>query len=775
MAVALYCSSPTPAARAQPTERLRVVAPLSRRLLRVDAHHHRGSSALPPRRPAKCHSSARGVLVRATSVDMLQEAPAPPEQADEALADKGAAQEVPGGDGTGEEGTASAVVCSPTVATMMSRLVTAVINSLDGDALGEACRAVEVHLPGLAGSLPATEDRCLGSGGQLAMPGGKQYESAAAALYRVAAGCSGAVIETGGIAALMHILAVPVARVAGTASHFYALEAVLQLTRSEPEVAGEFVAGGGLKLLSSLIDVDSCEELNVKLDAMRLLAMLLRGPAGVAHSEAAMRAGVAPILVNVLRHTADSYQMNEAASLLQHLAATPQCADALLRQHVIDGLVHVIRDRKHVEPAARCKAAGVLQEIARARSPGLQRELERSASRCLVQMLKRGTEMEMEVAECALLEIAGSPRGAYYVHRAGLVPSICALFQAGATQYHHRRGCRLMCALAKCHEALDSLMQPALIEALGTCLKVGSPKTQQLACSTLVVLLRQCSASMAARARRLVLPLVCLVRESACPLEMRRDAASCLERLTKERGMRELVLASGAIGAVVRLLGDASDLRTCAWGIMLARNLSHRHVGVCSAFVRAGIMQQMVEMLDTPLGPQVVAALCCLNSSGKFSHEIVAVGAVPLLVDLLAASEQPGHSSGQALPCTPHCEQCMHLNHNAWRTKCLTAKLLSELMAPWNDVSGGTAEVAAGAIPPLVAMLAEGRHVDASPTFVDDIVDFYGSGFALTDPPSRALLAVASRSEANKERLLEQLALQVWQGKRAPVAGLESL
>lgn len=68
--------------------------------------------------------------------------------------------------------------------------------------------------------------------------------------------------------------------------------------------------------------------------------------------------------------------------------------------------------------------------------------------------------------------------------------------------------------------------------------QVGSPKTQQLACSTLVVLLRQCSASMAARARRLVLPLVCLVRESACPLEMRRDAASCLERLTKERGMR---------------------------------------------------------------------------------------------------------------------------------------------------------------------------------------------------------------------------------------------
>lgn len=101
--------------------------------------------------------------------------------------------------------------------------------------------------------------------------------------------------------------------------------------------------------------------------------------------------------------------------------------------------------------------------------------------------------------------------------------------------------------------------------------------------------------------------------------------------------------------------------------------------------------------------------------------------------------------------------------------------MILRLMAPWNDVSGGTAEVAAGAIPPLVAMLAEGRHVDASPTFVDDIVDFYGSGFALTNPPSRALLAVASRSEANKERLLEQLALQVWQGKRAPVAGLESL
>jgi hypothetical protein len=154
----------------------------------------------------------------------------------------------------------------------------AIVGSLDEEALRDACCAVESQLPpqmelllpakgkgeGGAGSVDERSTPCCGF----------QYEAAAAALYRVATGCPGAVIETGGVRALMHILAMPVARVEGTASHLYALEAVLQLIRSEPSAAGEFVQADGMKLLINLIHVDSLEQSHVKVGWPTVHALL---------------------------------------------------------------------------------------------------------------------------------------------------------------------------------------------------------------------------------------------------------------------------------------------------------------------------------------------------------------------------------------------------------------------------------------------------------------------------------------------------------------------
>jgi hypothetical protein len=60
---------------------------------------------------------------------------------------------------------------------------------------------------------------------------------------------------------------------------------------------------------------------------MRLLAVLLRDLSlRAANCEAAMKTGVAPVLVQVLHHTPDEVQMSEAATLLRELVDMPQCA-----------------------------------------------------------------------------------------------------------------------------------------------------------------------------------------------------------------------------------------------------------------------------------------------------------------------------------------------------------------------------------------------------------------------------------------------------------------
>jgi hypothetical protein len=70
-------------------------------------------------------------------------------------------------------------------------------------------------------------------------------------------------------------------------------------------------------------------------------------------------------------------------------------------------------------------------------------------------------------------------------------------------------------------------------------------------------------------------------------------------------------------------------------------------------------------------------------------------------------------------------------------------------------------------------MLAAAQSTSATPSFVDDLVDYYGSGADLLNPPSSALLAIASRSASNKTAVLEELALRAWMGQRARVGGLE--
>ena len=84
----------------------------------------------------------------------------------------------------------------------------------------------------------------------------------------------------------------------------------------------------------------------------------------------------------------------------------------------------------------------------------------------------------MEAAEATILEVAGSPTGAKYLQQAGLVAAITAPFsdpQAVRSQREMERGIRLTACLLSCHDAIEGLMQPAMMDMFNYFLLVPTP------------------------------------------------------------------------------------------------------------------------------------------------------------------------------------------------------------------------------------------------------------------------------------------------------------